>query len=263
MGRADNGRSGKRDEVAGHGGVDRERRYRPVAGGQCGRQKRMLGGDGRPDARGRKTNTGGIAGSPCSGAGVLVALSKKTSVKCARVSGVPDCPSGNASPGTEWNTAVPVIGSRPFLQVGASFARPEREEKGCFCLVFSMLWLQRRLRNSTFQPKNLLLPRRCPLKNFTCPDCRLEMPLDWSTCPHCARPSHFPNVRQAEGPEERQALESRYQQARHDAAQRGAETILQQLETAVQGSQAVITRPFEEVARLARSDKQLYATYTS
>jgi hypothetical protein len=28
---ADNGRPGERNEVAGHGGVDRERRYRPVA----------------------------------------------------------------------------------------------------------------------------------------------------------------------------------------------------------------------------------------
>jgi hypothetical protein len=48
---------GERDEVAGHGGVDRERRYRPVAGGQRERpqRKRMLGGDGRSDGRGRKT----------------------------------------------------------------------------------------------------------------------------------------------------------------------------------------------------------------
>ena len=57
--------------MAGHGGVDGERRHRPVARGQRGRQQynRMLGWNGRSDVGGRKTDAGGITGPPCSGAG--------------------------------------------------------------------------------------------------------------------------------------------------------------------------------------------------
>ena len=87
------------------------------------------------------------------------------------------------------------------------------------------------------------------------------MPQDWTTCPHCAQPSRFPNVLQAEEPEEQRSLDARYQQAKQDAANRGAHQAVQQFETEVKTSQAVITRPFEEVARLAKSDKELYATY--
>jgi len=68
-------------------------------------------------------------------------------------------------------------------------------------------------------------------------------------------------VLRAEEPEERQALDIRYRQARQDAGTRGAQQIFQQFETALHASEAVIARPFEEVARLAKSDKQLYATY--
>ena len=37
--------------------------------------------------------------------------------------------------------------------------------------------------------------------------------------------------------------------------------VVQRFEACLQTSQAVINRPFEEVHRLATSDKQLYATY--
>jgi hypothetical protein len=99
------------------------------------------------------------------------------------------------------------------------------------------------------------------LKSDPCQYCHFAVPNDWTSCPHCPRPSRFPNVLQAVDPEERQALDSRYQQARQDAVTRGAHQILQQFETALQESEAVINRPFAEVARLAKSDKQLYATY--
>jgi hypothetical protein len=85
--------------------------------------------------------------------------------------------------------------------------------------------------------------------------------VDWSTCPHCARPSRFPNVLLAEDLEERKALDARYQLAHEHAKRRAAHAVLQELELRVKASEAVIARPFEEVARLARSDRQLYATY--
>jgi len=67
----DNGRPGEQDEAGGDGAVEGERRHRPVARGQHGRHQhnRMLGWNGRSDAGRRKTNSGGIAGAPCSGAG--------------------------------------------------------------------------------------------------------------------------------------------------------------------------------------------------
>ncbi len=100
------------------------------------------------------------------------------------------------------------------------------------------------------------------MKSAPCQHCQFAVPHDRpNSCPHCAGPGPFPNVLQAEEPEERQVLDSRYQQARQDADARGAMQIFQQFETALQASEAVIARPFAEVARLAKSDKQLYATY--
>jgi hypothetical protein len=68
-GRADNGRPGERDEVAGHGGAAWARRHRPVAGGQRGRHKhrRVLGRDGWADAGGQQRDACGIAGPSRSG----------------------------------------------------------------------------------------------------------------------------------------------------------------------------------------------------
>src|ERR1700722_12774357 len=94
-----------------------------------------------------------------------------------------------------------------------------------------------------------------------CPDCHFSIPQDWTTCPHCARPSRFPNVLMAEETEERNALDGRYQQAIRDANTGDRQTVVQRFEAALETSQAVINRPFEEVLRLATNDKLLFATY--
>ena len=96
----------------------------------------------------------------------------------------------------------------------------------------------------------------------TCEYCGFEVAPFLDRCPHCARPSRFPNVIQANSAEEQQALERRYEAARNEARARGVETILSQFEEAVaQQSRAVIARPLEEVSRLANSDRELYAGF--
>ena len=99
------------------------------------------------------------------------------------------------------------------------------------------------------------------MTNVECADCRFVMPQDWAVCPHCARPSRFPNVHMADEMEERNALDGRYQRAIQDATLQGSQAAIKRFEAAVLGSSAIITRSFEEVHRLATSDRQLYATY--
>ncbi len=78
------------------------------------------------------------------------------------------------------------------------------------------------------------------ISNFEpCNDCGNLVPLDWKTCPHCARPQLFPNVRLASHVTEREILKQRYQAAAADAQTRGCSAQLVEFETACQSSSAV------------------------
>lgn len=92
-----------------------------------------------------------------------------------------------------------------------------------------------------------------------CPDCRHEFSISEVRCPHCGRPSRFPNVRDAEL--EADALTARYNDAKMDAANRGDAAVVEQFEQACRQSVAVIARSFDEAFRLATSDLELYATH--
>jgi hypothetical protein len=94
-----------------------------------------------------------------------------------------------------------------------------------------------------------------------CELCGSDIPLSWERCPHCARPGLFPNVRAAQVPAERAALEARYQAALQKAERRGARKVLEDFEAASRGSKAIITRPFRELERLSSSDKELLSTF--
>lgn len=94
-----------------------------------------------------------------------------------------------------------------------------------------------------------------------CEYCGNEVPPSWHYCPHCARPALFPNVKAAQVPAEKEALERRYQNARREASNRGADADIEKFETALANSKAVIARSYREVDRLAASDKELYSTY--
>src|SRR5260221_10888145 len=97
--------------------------------------------------------------------------------------------------------------------------------------------------------------------SVTCSYCGNEVPQPWQHCPHCGDQGRFWNVLAAEEPEERAALDRRYQAARKDASARSADGPLQTFENEVARSQAVIARSESELLRLATSTKQLYGTY--
>jgi hypothetical protein len=94
-----------------------------------------------------------------------------------------------------------------------------------------------------------------------CSFCGHPVPPEASLCPHCARPSLYPNVRAAEQETEREALAVRHRLAVQDAESRGCGEAVHAFESAADASHAVLSRSFAEVERLASSDRQLYATY--
>ncbi|MFL6273792.1 MAG: hypothetical protein ACJ74G_01170 [Blastocatellia bacterium] len=94
-----------------------------------------------------------------------------------------------------------------------------------------------------------------------CDYCKNDIPPSAHQCPHCGRPGLFPNVRLAETPAERAALNRRYQAAMKDSAARGAMSPVNDFEKVIADSKAVISRPLGELQRLATSDHELYATY--
>jgi hypothetical protein len=99
------------------------------------------------------------------------------------------------------------------------------------------------------------------MPDLSCSYCGHPVPLDWSLCPHCARPSLYPNVRAAEQETEREALAERHRLALEDAERRGCGDGVRAFEAAAGSSHAVLSRSLGEVERLASSDRQLYATY--
>lgn len=81
-------------------------------------------------------------------------------------------------------------------------------------------------------------------------------------CPHCARPSRFPNVITAEQPEEQNELNNRYNIAQKEAEDLNILDVFKDFENEVrQNSKAVINRSISELKRLSENTKQIYATY--
>ncbi|MBF8271537.1 MAG: hypothetical protein HW380_642 [Magnetococcales bacterium] len=95
-----------------------------------------------------------------------------------------------------------------------------------------------------------------------CQECSLEIPVYVGSCPHCARPSLFPNVTDAGQPEKRQALAGRYQQACSEASSRGAggevHAFAEQVE---QNAKVCIARYAWEVKRLVASEHHVYGSF--
>lgn len=97
--------------------------------------------------------------------------------------------------------------------------------------------------------------------SIACPDCNNEIPQPAASCPHCGRPGIFWNVIQAEENDERAALHNRYSAAKADALSRGADGIVQDFQTVLAKSIAVIARSDADLHRLANGPRQLYGTY--
>lgn len=88
------------------------------------------------------------------------------------------------------------------------------------------------------------------------------MPLSADRCPHCARPSYFPNVDVASDPSEIAALDERYTAAMAGAAANGTGAIAGDLEQQTSSkSRVVISRDSAEILRLASSENEVYSTF--
>lgn len=96
-----------------------------------------------------------------------------------------------------------------------------------------------------------------------CDYCGHDYHFSKPTCPHCARPSNYPNVYAAQDNEEVAALRQRYQEAKRAARSRGEETLreVKNFEAEISNSRAVIARPAGELQRLSTSDREGYASY--
>jgi hypothetical protein len=99
------------------------------------------------------------------------------------------------------------------------------------------------------------------MPSIRCNDCGNDIPQPASCCPHCGRWSQYWNVINAGEADERTALKDRYDAAKANALARGADAAVQDFETAVADSKAVIARSIEEVQRLARSTHEIFGPY--
>lgn len=99
-------------------------------------------------------------------------------------------------------------------------------------------------------------------EDAVCTECGYSFPFDREQCPHCGRPSRFPNVALAERPAEVAALEQRYQEAFKKAQKRKSADVLTAFEDRVgSASEAVLCRGERDTLQLVSSDRQLFATY--
>jgi hypothetical protein len=94
-----------------------------------------------------------------------------------------------------------------------------------------------------------------------CTHCTHDVPSPAACCPHCGRPSLFPNVRAAHKQDERKALNRRYKERIKAAQAQNASKNVHSFQEALRRSTIVVARPLKEVDRLATSDKEGYATY--
>ena len=96
----------------------------------------------------------------------------------------------------------------------------------------------------------------------TCPKCNNPVPPSESNCPACDGFVSYPNVDAARLPDEKAALQRRYDSAKSECALRKSEGQLLAFETDVRNkSKAVMVRRLGEATTLASSEKRLHATY--
>jgi predicted ATP-dependent serine protease len=79
-----------------------------------------------------------------------------------------------------------------------------------------------------------------------CGECNEPIPASVAQCPHCGRPSRFPNVIAANEPAEQVALDARLQNAKNDLEKRGAGVKAGEFSNSVETAEAVINRYFGE-----------------
>ncbi len=100
-----------------------------------------------------------------------------------------------------------------------------------------------------------------PMRTNQCDRCSSHIPAHVDRCPVCQNDVGYPNVRAAEAPPERAALDARLLAAEQDAIARGFEAVLAQFRARVRHSQAVICRGLGPLQAMVSSDKLLYVTF--
>lgn len=95
-----------------------------------------------------------------------------------------------------------------------------------------------------------------------CPQCQSDIHFSHTECPECGFQLGYPNVRQAQDPQELQALDLRYQAARTGLAARNADSVGFQFEQEVNtNSRAVICRRWGTLATWLDHGNELFLTY--
>jgi len=94
-----------------------------------------------------------------------------------------------------------------------------------------------------------------------CDFCNEPAPLNRTSCPHCGRPSLFPNVRMANQPSQKEKLENRYVAALDDARQRACEPELTAFSDACKATRAVLNCTLAQLYRRVASGTEVFETF--
>lgn len=93
----------------------------------------------------------------------------------------------------------------------------------------------------------------------TCDNCHYELSDHVTACEHCGKPC-FPNVNIANKAEEKQVINNNYD-ITFSMAKDEIKPILKKFENAVNNSNAILVRPFNEVLTLFMDSKNLHQTF--
>jgi len=96
-----------------------------------------------------------------------------------------------------------------------------------------------------------------------CSHCNESFPGSQTQCPHCGRPSLFPNVTAAKNPVERGEVLRRYRSAcRAVKSSWGLNGLRKKIEKKIRNdAKVVVSMSFNELERLAKSDLSVFSTY--
>jgi hypothetical protein len=95
-----------------------------------------------------------------------------------------------------------------------------------------------------------------------CSDCHSAIPANAEKCPTCGKYLGPPNVREVQQPEEKEALQKRYEEALKCVEGRGAPDHGIRFEEATKKSSAVINVNLDYLKHLFTRDKSLYSAYS-
>lgn len=98
-------------------------------------------------------------------------------------------------------------------------------------------------------------------KTRVCRDCGFEMGISRRSCPHCGRPSLFPNVDLANESVERDKLTLAYQAAIDSCVAKGTDGVVRDFEDACKDTKAVFALRVQKLYRELASISDIFETY--